>query len=266
MALASLVGPKKSRFQGPPLPIALVINHYVHINNRYRTLIVTEGTLPVQGVAVWAGQAGAVTAAGDGRWDPSWWGGSGAERWRGPPPSGTPAFIIIIPDPDFFHPGNRIRITEFKYFNQCCGSWMFIPDPGFEFFPSRIWIFPSRIQDPNFFHPGSEFFPSQIGYRIRIKKFKYFNPKKTVSKLSEIWSELLFIPDPDPDFLPISDPGSRGQKGTGSRFPDPEPQHWFLQNIKGIPNRVVYPYPTLPYYHDSLFSSCRFLFESSAAD
>jgi hypothetical protein len=28
----------------------------------------------------------------------------------------------------------------------------------------------------------------------------------------------LFIPDPDPDFLPIPDPGSRGQKGTGSRI------------------------------------------------
>jgi hypothetical protein len=24
------------------------------------------------------------------------------------------------------------------------------------------------------------------------------------------------MPDPDPDFLPIPDPGSRGQKGTGS--------------------------------------------------
>ncbi len=36
-----------------------------------------------------------------------------------------------------------------------------------------------------------------------------------VAKLSEIWSEL-FIPDPDTDFLPIPDPGSRGQKGTGS--------------------------------------------------
>ncbi len=47
-----------------------------------------------------------------------------------------------------------------------------------EFFPSRIRIFPW----------------------IRIKEFKYFNP------------------DPDPDFLPIPDPGSRGQKGTGSRI------------------------------------------------
>jgi hypothetical protein len=31
----------------------------------------------------------------------------------------------------------------------------------------------------------------------------------------------LLIPDPDPDFLPIPDPGSRGQKGTGYRIPDP---------------------------------------------
>jgi hypothetical protein len=27
----------------------------------------------------------------------------------------------------------------------------------------------------------------------------------------------LFVPDSDPDFLPIPYPGSRGQKGTGSR-------------------------------------------------
>ena len=38
-----------------------------------------------------------------------------------------------------------------------------------------------------------------------------------VSKHSEIWSGF-FIPDPDPDFLPIPDPGFRGQKGTGSRI------------------------------------------------
>ncbi len=45
---------------------------------------------------------------------------------------------------------------------------MFIPDHSF-FHP---WI-----PDPNSFHPGS---------RIRIKKFKYFNPQKNVSKHSEI--------------------------------------------------------------------------------
>jgi hypothetical protein len=38
---------------------------------------------------------------------------------------------------------------------RCCGSGMY-------------------FQDPTLFHPGSEFFPS----RIRIKKFKYINPKK----------------------------------------------------------------------------------------
>ncbi len=54
----------------------------------------------------------------------------------------------------------------------------------------------SQIQDPNLFHPGSEFFPP----RIRVKEFKYSNPK-IVSKLSEIWSRL-FIPDPDPVFYP----------------------------------------------------------------
>jgi hypothetical protein len=31
----------------------------------------------------------------------------------------------------------------------------------------------------------------------------------------------MFIPDPD-----ISHPGSRGQKSTGSRIPDPDPGHW----------------------------------------
>jgi hypothetical protein len=57
---------------------------------------------------------------------------------------------------------------------------------------SRIRIIPSRIADP-----------------------LSFLPQKIVSKLSEIISELLIL---DPDFLPIPDPRSRGQKGTGSRI------------------------------------------------
>ncbi len=75
------------------------------------------------------------------------------------------------------------------------------------------------IPDPNIFHSRSRirFFPS----RIRIKEFKYFNKKKFVPKLPEIWYRL-FIPDPDPGygywFLPIPDPGSRGQ--TRHRIPD----------------------------------------------
>ncbi len=68
------------------------------------------------------------------------------------------------------------------------------------------------IPDPTFFHPGST-----------AKNLSILSPKMV--KLSEIWSGL-FIPDPDPDFLPIPDPGSRGQKGTRSRIPDPDQQHW----------------------------------------
>ncbi len=68
----------------------------------------------------------------------------------------------------------------------CCGSGMFIPDP-------------------NFFFPGSA-----------SKNLSIFS-KKMVSKLSEISSEL-FIPDSDPDFLPVLDPGSKGHKSPGSRI------------------------------------------------
>ncbi len=67
------------------------------------------------------------------------------------------------------YPGSRIRM-------------IYIPDTGSDFFPSRI---------PD---------PHQI--------FEYFNPKKLVSKLSEIWPGL-FITDPSR----IQD-----QKGTGSRI------------------------------------------------
>jgi hypothetical protein len=47
---------------------------------------------------------------------------------------------------------------------------MFIPDPGSDFFPSRI-------PDPNYLHPGS---------RILIKEFKNFNPKKCKKIISKL--------------------------------------------------------------------------------
>ncbi len=71
-----------------------------------------------------------------------------------------------------------------------------IPDPESDFFPSRIRIF--SIPDP-----GSA--------------SKNLKQKQMFSKLYEIRSGL-FIPDPVPYLLPISNPGSRGQKGTGSRI------------------------------------------------
>ncbi len=45
-----------------------------------------------------------------------------------------------------------------------------------------------------------------------------------VSKLWKIWSGL-FIPDPDPDFLPIPDPKLRIQGSKRHRISDPDPQH-----------------------------------------
>ncbi len=82
----------------------------------------------------------------------------------------------------------------------CCGSGMF---PGSD-------LFPSRIPDPNCHRPGS---------RIRIEEFKYFNPKnRFLSSRKYDPGCSSRIPDPDADFLPIPDPGSRSQKGTGSRI------------------------------------------------
>ncbi len=72
------------------------------------------------------------------------------------------------------------------------------------------WIVRITVADPEY--PGSEFFP----YLIRIlsipdprsaSKNLSILTQKIVCKLSEIWSGL-FIPDPDPDFLPIPDPGT----------------------------------------------------------
>jgi hypothetical protein len=57
---------------------------------------------------------------------------------------------------------------------------------------------------------GSEFFPS----RIRIKEFKYFDPKNCFLALGN--KSGLFIPDPDPVFLPIPDPGIKKAPCPGS--------------------------------------------------
>jgi hypothetical protein len=73
---------------------------------------------------------------------------------------------------------------------------------------SRIPIF--SIPDP-----GSKRFPDPGSESLSAKELKYFNPSN-FCKLSDIWSGM-FIPDPDLYFLPIPDPRSRGQKGTGSR-------------------------------------------------
>ncbi len=47
--------------------------------------------------------------------------------------------------------------------------------------------------------------------------------QKIVTKLSKIW---LWDPGSGKNLFRIPDPVSRGQKGTGSRIPDPGPQYW----------------------------------------
>ncbi len=78
-------------------------------------------------------------------------------------------FLVYVPDLSYLMTLSGLtNKCQTKYLSislrkkQCGGSGMFIPDPGSEFFPSRI-------SDPNCLHPGS---------RIRIKEFKYFKPKK----------------------------------------------------------------------------------------
>jgi hypothetical protein len=99
------------------------------------------------------------------------------------------------------------------------------------YFFCHKWLYSVlRIRD---FYPGSRirlFSIPDPRSRIRIKEFKYFNPKKcflSSRKDDPGCSSRTRIPDPDPgsgtrimipdsdsDFLPIPDPGSRGQKGT----------------------------------------------------
>jgi hypothetical protein len=84
----------------------------------------------------------------------------------------------------------------------------------------------SRIPDPTFFHPGSRIRTVSIpdpGSSKNLSILTTKKPKKWFlsSKKYDLGCSSL-IPDPDADFLPIPDPGSRGQKGTQSRIPDPQ--------------------------------------------
>jgi hypothetical protein len=86
--------------------------------------------------------------------------------------------------------------------------------PGSEFFfhpDSRIRIF---------FHPGP---------RIGIQKL-FLNPRKyDPDPGCSFW-----IPDPDPDFLPIPDPGSQFQRSKRHRIPDP--QHCLYRYMFRLPH------------------------------
>ncbi len=75
------------------------------------------------------------------------------------------------------------------------------------------------IPDPTFFHPGSELSPS----RIRIKEFKYFNPKKPKK-----WflSSRKYDPGCSSRIRMLTFYPSRIQGSKRHRIPDL--QHWFF--------------------------------------
>jgi hypothetical protein len=87
---------------------------------------------------------------------------------------------------------------------------IFSADPGCL---SRIRLFSSRTLDPNCLHPGS---------RIRIKGFKYFNPKKLKK-----WflSSGKYDPGCSSRIRMLTFYPSRIQGSKRHRIPDPDPQH-----------------------------------------
>ncbi len=113
-----------------------------------------------------------------------------------------------------FRHGNFVVCFCFLNFASacCCASLHAVlriryPDPGATF----------SIPDPNFFHPG---------FRIRIKEFKYFNPKKgflSSRKYDSGCSSRIRIPDPDPGsgtWL-FTNPGSLIRDPAVKKAPDP---------------------------------------------
>ncbi len=108
---------------------------------------------------------------------------------------------------NWFRKSSRFAYTVYSVHNRLNNG---VEDPGCL---SRIQIFP--ILDLNFFHPVS---------RISIKEFKYFNPPKLFLS-SRKYDPLCYPGSRSYIFTRpesrIPDPGSRGQKGTGSRIPDP---------------------------------------------
>jgi hypothetical protein len=119
--------------------------------------------------------------------------------------------------------------------SHCCGFGMFIPDP--DFYPSRISDLRSRIQKQQqkrgvkklvviTFYVATNFTKLQIinYFRFEVPKKKIWAnfqriielfTQKIVTKLSKIW---VWDPGSEIRKKPILDPGSRGQRGTGSRI------------------------------------------------
>jgi hypothetical protein len=117
---------------------------------------------------------------------------------------------------------------------------MFISDPGSCFFThTGSWISDHGSKtatkergEKNFvvipFYVATSFTKLEIILVLKCRKKIWANihriiellTQKLVTKRSKIW-----VWDPGSGKKPFPDPGSRGQKGTGSRISYPDPQH-----------------------------------------
>ncbi len=113
----------------------------------------------------------------------------------------------------FTHPGSRISDPGSKNSNKREG-W------------KKIWCHTFLCSHK--FHKIVHYFSFEV---LKKKIWADFQriielfTQKTVTKLSKVW---VWDPGSGKNLFRIPDPGSRGQKGTGSRIPDPDPQHWFF--------------------------------------
>ncbi len=138
-----------------------------------------------------------------------------------------------------------------------------IPDP--DFYPSRIpdagsknsnkregW---KKICRHNFlcshkFHKIAHYFSFDVLKKkiwANFQRITELFTQKIVNKLSKLW-----IWDPGSEIrdtgsgknlFRIPDPGSRGQKGTGSWITDPDPQHWKKHLIMSNIHKFLVMYP-----------------------
>ncbi len=134
------------------------------------------------------------------------------------PPSATPAPTWTRQVTNVPHSRGKI---VFLWSDQCCGSGMFVPDPGSEF----------SIPDP-----GSK----KFRIRIRIQEFKYFNPKNRFYACGKIIWDVHpgfgFFPHPGP-WIRIPVPGVK--KKHRIRYIGSDPVLLTFYNILAAPKRYV---------------------------
>ncbi len=124
-------------------------------------------------------------------------------------------FLTLCPYSNSKTVGRLVGMLRCLCPKQCCGSGMFIPDPDF---------YPSRISDPGSKNSNKrEWWEKLKCWRKKLGQFSNYRffTQNIVTKLSNYG---FGIRDPEKTYS-----GSRGQKGTGSRIPDPQhcKKQWF---------------------------------------